>query len=417
MRIGKKDLISLTFVAILLFSGTAHAIDVSLNGFIQGNYAVDTTTSNPDNGDFKWAEERAQIKLDIGHEDFRLFSKTDMFYDHIDDDIDIEFRELYIDYLATSFDVRTGRQIITWGLGDLIFINDVFPKDYEAFFSGRPLEYLKIGVDGLKVGVYPDLVSIDVVLIPFFEENNFPSSSRFWIFDPLPMVAEKNEEEPATTLENTEVAIRLYRNIEGFDAALYYYRGFYRIPSVLPDNPMMPAGITLFYPERSVYGASLEGSTLNGVLSLEAGYYDSREDRDGSDPFIPNSSVRYLVGYQRQFWKDFTVGLQYYGEYMLEYSSFENNLPRGFPKQKRTTDLFTIRLTQFLMHQTLRFSFFSFWSLSDGDYLMNPEVKYKFTDSIWASVGALIFGGGEEWNQFGQFDKNDNLYVQMRYEF
>ena len=56
--------------------------------------------------------------------------------------------------------MRAGRQIITWGLGDLIFINDVFPKDYEAFFSGRPMEYMKKGVDGVKIGYYPSFCFI-----------------------------------------------------------------------------------------------------------------------------------------------------------------------------------------------------------------------------------------------------------------
>lgn len=89
----------------------------------------------------------------------------------------------------------------------------------------------------------------------------------------------------------------------------------------------------------------------------------------------------------------------------------------GFPEEKEWQDLFTVRLTHMFLHQTLKLSFFSFWSFSDGDYLLIPEVKYNFTDNIWAALGANIFGGGEEWNQFGGLDNNDNIYVQMRYEF
>ncbi len=356
------------------------------------------------------------MKIDVSTELIRLFSKTDFFFDHLDRDGDIEFRELYIDYGGEYFDLRVGRQIITWGLGDLIFINDIFPKDYEAFFSGRPLEYLKKGIDGLKVGLYPDFVSIDVVVIPFFEPNNFPRSERFRFFDPLAGI-DREEDKPDKKLENTEITIRIYRNLGDFELALYYYRGFFRNPSILPDNPAMPADLTIFYPERSVYGASLEGRALDGVLSLEVGYYDSRKDREGTDPMIPNSSTRFLVGYQRQFWEDFTVGMQYYGEYMHEYSDYLHNLPQGFPRKKRLTDLFTVRLTQLLRHQTLRLSFFSFFSPSDGDYLLNPEMRYSFSDSLWAAAGAMIFGGGEDWSQFGQFDRDDNIYLQVRYEF
>lgn len=401
----------------ILDSSPAFASDISLHGFVQGNYSFNAASSNPDGGDFKWAEERLQIKLDASKEPFHLFIKADGFFDHIDRKGDIELRESYIDYTAKNWDLRIGRQVITWGLGDLIFINDVYPKDYEAFFSGRPMEYLKKGIDGIKVGLYPAFVSFEFVAIPFFEPNNFPDPNRFWMYDPMPFITNREEKEPATKLENAELALRIYRDIAGFDASLYFYRGYFRQPWMMPDNPTTPARLTLFYPELSVYGASVQGRALDGVLSLEAGYYDSRQDRNGADPMTPNSQTRFLAGYQRQVWEDFTVGLQYYGEYMHDYSEYERNLPAGFPKERELHQLVTLRLTQFLIHQTLRLSFFSFWSPSDGDYMLNPEIKYNFSDQIWAAIGANIFGGGESWNQFGQLDKNDNVYIQIRYEF
>lgn len=404
-------------LALLLCVSSATASDISLHGFLQGNYSFDAVRSNPDGGDFKLAEERLQLKLDVSKEPLHLFLKADSFYDHIDRKADLELREGYIDYTASSWDMRTGRQILTWGIGDLIFINDFFPKDYAAFFSGRPLEYLKKGVDGVKIGAYPGFASFDLVIIPFFEPNKFPDTKRFWIFDPMSSITDREKQEPAVSLKNTEVAFRAYRDIAGYDAALYFYRGFIRQPSVMPDNPMMPTKLTLFYPKLSVYGASLQGKALDGVLSLEAGHYDFRQDRDGSDPMIPNAQTRFLIGYQRQLWEDFTVGLQYYGEYMHDYTAYRKTIPTGLPKENRLHDLVSVRLTQFLMHQTLRLSFFSFLSLSEGDYLLNPEIKYNFSDHIWTAIGANIFGGGEKWSQFGQLDKNDNVYFQIRYEF
>lgn len=411
-----KKLFYLMQIIIFIFSSPVAASDISINGFLQGNYSLGTKPS-PDGGDFKWAEERLQLKLDASKDSLRLFIKVDAFYDHIDEDAELELREGYVDYIAKNWDLRAGRQVITWGLGDLIFINDVFPKDYEAYFSGRPLEYLKKGVDSVKVGIYPGFASFELVLIPFFEPNNFPDSKRFWMFDPMPVITDRDEKEPTTNLQNTEIALRAYQNIAGFDASVYFYKGFFRQPWMMPDNPVTPAKLTLFYPKLSVYGASLQGRAFDGILSLEAGYYDSRQDRKGTDPMIPNSQTRFLLGYQRQMWEDFTTGLQYYTEYMHDYSDYKKNLPQGFPVEKKLHDLFTVRLTQFLLHQTLKLSLFSFYSPSYGDYMLNPEVKYNFSDHIWASVGANIFGGGKDWSQFGQLDRNDNIYLQVRYEF
>lgn len=403
----------------VLLSSDAIASDVSLHGFVQGNYSFSSRSSNPDGGDFKWTEERVQLRLDASKEPSKLFLKikADAFYDHIDEKAQIELREGYIDYIEKKWDLRAGRQIITWGLGDLIFINDVFPKDYEAFFSGRPMEYMKKGIDGAKIGLYPAFASFEFIAIPIFEPNNYPNAKRFYMFDPMPNVTNREEKDPPSNLENTEFAFRAYRDVAGFDAAVYLYRGFYRKPYMIPDDINNTTKITYHYPKLSVYGASLQGRALDGVLSFEAGYYDSRQDRAGTDYTAPNSQTKFLIGYQKQLWEDFTIGLQYYNEYMHDYSEYVKNQPSGLPKDRKLYQLVTVRLTQFLMHQDLRLGFFSFYSTSDGDYMLNPEVKYKFTDSVWGAVGANIFGGGEKWSQFGQLDRNDNIYLQLRYEF
>ena len=62
---------------LLTVAGPATGADFSLNGFAQGNYSSSIAGSNPDGGDFKWAEERIQRKLDAAKEPFHLLIKTD----------------------------------------------------------------------------------------------------------------------------------------------------------------------------------------------------------------------------------------------------------------------------------------------------------------------------------------------------
>jgi hypothetical protein len=388
----------------------------SLHGFVQGNYALDTDSANPDGRDSKLTEERAQLKFEADQGPLRLFVKTDLAWDHLDDEEDLELREGTVDYSSSNWDCKLGRQMVTWGLGDLVFINDVFPKDYEAFFVGRPLEYLKKGVDGVKIGLYPGFASFEVIAIPLFTANHFPDAKRFWLYDPLPGVINRQTVEPNSSLANTEVALRAYRDLAGLDLSLYGYRGFHRQPAMRTDSPSAPNRLTLWYPKLAVYGASLQGSALGGVVTLEAGYYDSRNDQDGRDPMTPNSQARFLTGYQRQFWEDFTVGIQYYGERMLNYGAYTATLPPGIPAEDRLHDMVSVRLTQLLRHQTVKLSLFTFWGLSSAGYLLNPEVKCNVTDQVWVALGVSLFGGGEPWTQFGQLDRNDSIYLQTRYE-
>lgn len=411
--------IRVLFLAILFtvfISSDVSAYEYSLHGFLEGNYSMNITEDNPDGKNFKWSEERVQIKFEAYQESFRLFVKEDAFYDNIERTGGTELREGYGDYSGRTWEVRAGRQIITWGLGDLLFINDVFPKDYNAFFSGRPLEYMKKGIDGVKIGVYPGYVSIELVAIPVFEPNTLPDARRFWMFDPLSAITNREEKRPSTTLENTETALRIYRDVVGFDTSVYFYRGYFRQPSAMPVDPGPPPTLKLFYPRLNVYGASLQGRALDGVLSLEAAYYDSREDQSGTNAMIPNSQSKYLVGYQRQLWEDFTLGIQYYVQYLHAYAQYTQSRPVNIPTEDRLRQLASIRVSQLLMHQTLKLSFFALYGMSDKDYLLNPEVKYNLTDAVWLALGANIFGGEKWWSQFGQQAKNDNVYLQARYE-
>lgn len=418
MNISKISFL-LLWVLLSAFCFPAFAEEVSLHGFAQGNYAGRITGEEPpgaEGGDFLLGEERLQIKLSGASEGSRFFLKSDFFRDAVSRATETDLREAYLDYGGGSFDLRLGRQVITWGVGDLLFLNDIFPKDFAAFFSGRPLEYLKIGSDAVKVDLFSDRLSAELVVIPFFQADRLPTPERFFLFDPFPGLP-RTTEEPRAEFENTELALRLYQSLLGFDASVYAYKGFFRTPGMRLDALLAPTRVTFFFPRLAVYGASGQGSALGGVVSLEGAYYDSLDDRAGRDPAIPNSMIKYLAGYQRQLWSDFTAAFQYYGEYLSDYGPYRASLPGGLPVQDRLRQLLTLRLTQLLRYQTVRLSFFAFYSPTDEDYYLIPEVRYSFTDALWGAVGGNVFGGRKKTTPFGQLDKNDNVYVTARYEF
>lgn len=395
---------------------------VEIHGFLLGDFSGRTTGARPAGArgsDFLLAEERLRLDASAWDEagEASLRAKTDLVHDAVAGELDLDLREAYLDYTAGSFDVRLGRQIVTWGVGDLLFINDVFPKDWVSFFSGRPLEYLKTGVDGLRARYSSGAVNAELLAVPFFTPDTIPAADRFFLFDPFSSVSTRTEELPATTYSNTELALRLFRQVGDFDVSAYAYRGFWRTPSLEPDSFLAPARVTVFYPPLSVYGASVQGSALDGVLSLEAGYYDSRGDRGGGDPLVPNSQARFLAGYQRQPWEDGTVGVQYYAEVMEDHGAYERTLPAGLRAQRQVRDIVTLRLEQLLAHQTWKLALMSFYSPADDDYLLQPQVTYLFSDSLSAAVGANLFGGQRNWSSFGQLDRNDNIYISVRFDF
>ena len=406
---------------VSMISVPARGADIETHGYLLLNYSARLQDERPaqSDSDFLLGEERLRLDLSAWSEtsDSSARFKGEVVHDSIDNETEIDVREAYLDTSGRRWDLRAGRQIITWGVGDLLFINDVFPKDWQSFFSGRPLGYLKTGVDSLRLRFNGQTLNAEWITIPFFTPDILPDPKRFFLFDPMASISDRQETEPSSTFDNIEQALRLYRRVGQFDIAGYVYQGFWRSPSARADSISSPTQLTLFYPRLNVYGASAQGNALGGILSLEVGYYDSRDDKAGDDPAIANSQSRFLMGYQRQLQQDLTLGLQYYAEIMQDHDRYQRSLPAGFPVQERYRDTITLRLELLLKHQTLRLTLFGFYSPGDEDYLLQPQAHYKLSDELGLTLGANLFGGKQDTSFLGQFDKNDNLYFSLRFDF
>ncbi|MEW6749389.1 MAG: hypothetical protein AB1505_00235 [Candidatus Latescibacterota bacterium] len=393
---------------------------LALHGFLLGLLSGRTTGEEPpDRGDYVLGESRLRLELGgaLGSASSSFLAKADLFHDGVAHQDGVEIREAYAAYAAGPLDLRAGRLIGTWGVGDLLFVNDVFPKDWESLFAGRPLEYLKPGVDGVQVRFSSSALNTEGFAIPFFTPDRLPSAARFVLGGPLAGLPAPRRELPVPRFRNAELALRIYRQVAGCDASLYAYRGFWRTPSLRVDSSAAPAAMAAFYPRLSVYGASAQRGLAAGAASLEAGYYHSRDDRGGSDPATPNSQWRLLAGYQRQVAADLTAGLQIYGEVMADYGAYRDSLPPPEPRQDRLRGVTSLRLTQLLRYQTWKLSLFAAYSPTDRDYFWQPEVSCRLSDNLGVWAGADVFGGNKETTLFGQFDRSDNGYLGTRFDF
>jgi len=314
-------------------------------------------------------------------------------------------------------DLKIGRQIITWGTGDLLFLNDLFPKDWVSFLIGRDEEYLKAPSDALMASFFSKWANLDLVYTPRFDHDRYISGERVTYYNPvLGGVTGRSDpltvDTPTGWFSDDELALRISHNVSGYEAAFYSYFGFWKSP-VGYD----PAGEVNTFPNLNVYGASLRTSLLGGIGNIEGAYYDSSQDRNGSDPYIPNSEYRLLLGYEREVVKEFTLAAQYYLEYMENYRVYEANLPEAAIKRDQARHLLTLRLTQLLLNQNLNLSLFAFYSPSDADYYLRPQVSYKVTDDWKVSCGANLFGGQDVHTFFRQYQNNSNVYAAVRYSF
>jgi len=363
-------------------------------------------------------ETRLQLNLSkaLDWANFRI--KSDFLYDGVVEGADIDLREANAQFTPFEFiDLKVGRQILTWGTGDYIFINDLFPKDYNSFFIGRGDEYLKAPSDAVKTSMYTKFFNLDFVYTPQFDPDRFIDGKRLSYFNPQlgRLAGEDAKVRPKKRdewFEDDEIALRLYRNIKGYDLAMYGYNGFWKSP--MGFDPQVGKAT---FPRLSVYGFSTRGKVWKGIGNIEAGYYDSRDDRSGKNPFVPNSQFRFLAGYEQELAKDFTAGVQYYLELMSDYGAYKRTLPPGSQAAEEYRHVITLRLTKLLMYQNLKLSLFTFYSPSDQDVYVRPNIHYNITDHWSAEAGANIFFGEKDHTFFGQFKDNTNVYLSLRWGF
>lgn len=415
----------------LLLAAPAPAMELAplaadLHGFVDARYGRRLQNDRHEQTE-SLEEARLQLELNRTGDWATLQFKTDLYYDAVvdQDTADLETGSGWFDLREANLlfsphplaDVKLGRQVLTWGTGDLLFINDLFPKDWQSFFSGRDVDYLKAPSDALLISVFPEWANIDLVYTPRFDADRYISGERISYWNPARDSHSGTEavarvSRPDDWFQNDEWSLRISRNLAGYELALYGYDGYWKSPVGFD----LDTGKASF-PRLRVFGASLRGNLGRGIASLESGYYDSLDDSDGTDPLVPNSEWRGLAGYEQELVRNLTGGVQYYVEAMQHYARYRDALSANATARDELRHVVTLRLTWQLLSQNLQLSLFNYWSPNDRDGYIKPVLEYKLTDAWQISAGANLFWGTDAHTFFGQFDNNNNLYAGVRYSF
>ena len=385
------------------------------NGFLEagigGRFSSDPLLDN--NNTLEDIRARLESEWQLGH--YKISLKADAGYDGVENDSFIDLRNLSIGFtLGESIDVAIGRQIQTWGTGDLVFLNDLFPKDFQSFFSGREDEYLKAPGNAIRLTKYSPSVNIDFVWTPTFESDNYLTGERYSFFSPQVggnVAPNFKALEPAQTLSNGELALRLFKTVESREYALYAYHGFFKQPNALTSS------LQATFAPLTAIGASLRQPLGVGLFKAEASWYNSRDDRNGSNPLVPNDQLRLLAGYEWEAKRNFTIGLQYYLEWTLDHEQLLANSPFPQFEPEESRHLLTNRLTWRAGMDKYTYSLFTFYSPSDGDYYLRPQFTYRHSDQWSLTAGGNIFGGGEPQTFFNQLQDASNAYLRLRYSY
>ncbi len=393
----------------------------SIQGFWEFRTGI-RTQDTPHQNDFSLAETRFNLEFQHQFNQVEVNLSADFIYDALTPthNINLETGAGWLDLRTanisfspfSALDLKIGRQILTWGTGDLVFINDLFPKDWNAFFLGRDVEYLKAPSDALKAAFFSEYVNLDLIFIPRFDADRSITGARLNYYNPQThAIAGQNAIIKTHRPTDSEWALRLHKIIGVNELAIYAYQGFWKIPAGF-DNFTN----TAIYPDLRTLGASIRRPIFKGIANFEIGYFDSQDDADGNNPLIDNSELRVLAAYEQEVLQDLSVGMQYYLSWMQDYHAYTDNMPANMHQRDETRQVITARITWLTHEQNLSWSLFSFYSPTGNDAYLRPKISYKLNDNWQLDLGGNFFIG-QQTSFFGQFQDNNNTYFATRFSF
>jgi hypothetical protein len=394
---------------------TVYAQNPDISGYVRNYTGMLTTGSN----DFSIVQNT--LNLDItGSKGNIAFKANPYVYQYFDKDLDWGIREAYLDLYIGNFDVRVGKQQIIWGKADGAFITDIVsPKDLREFLL-PDFEEIRMGVNAVKLDYYLKNNTFEFVWIPVFTETKLPEEKSIWFpqlqNQGIPVTFDHSNSEVDAKLENSELFLKYSLLSSAIDFELM--AGYMWDDDFSAHNTPQLDSITnnmngiLIKPEYhrlGVAGGSFSTSLGGTILRGEAAYYMDKHFSTSdfiNEGLVKKDYVHYLLGYDFSLF-DITMSVQLIQEYIIDYTDqiineeFENTA--------------TFLANKSFLRETLSLDLFAYIGLNNGDALIRPKATYSISDGLEILAGANLFIGDQ--GRFGQYDKNDMVFIKLKYSF
>jgi hypothetical protein len=352
------------------------------------------------------SELQAQIEASREFDRVVLRGKLDLTLDRVEDRARFDLRHATVELpIGRRGHLTLGRQVLTWGLGDLLFINDRFPKDYVQPLVGADDAYFKAPSNSLRWSAGFDPFNLDLAYTPVFTPDRYIDGERLGFHDPETDQRVGGQrlidaQRPPRRLANGELALRLHRTHGGIEYAVYGYRGFDKQPLARD-----PDGRPTFL-RRDSAGASLRAPWAGGIVSIEAGREWPQADPPPPADRRP-AQTSWLLGYERELRPRLTAGLQ-----LFEQRSDTDRDGVRLATRRQAS----LRLTWQALRDRLRISVIGLHSPSQHDHWLRATASYRFNDRWLAGLTANEFGGPAA-SPFGQLEPDSNLGLWLRRQF
>jgi hypothetical protein len=333
---------------------------------------------------------------------------------------DLQSWELYADIFGENLDLRLGRQQVVWGEADGLRMNDIInPQDFKEFILSDYIDS-RIPLWIVKFDYYRGDFTYEGVIIPEFRRDRFARRGSEWEFyqEPVPQwlrVTKKENKKPAKTFKNWEWGLRVFRTIKGWELSCSYFYTWEDLPTfhAIISRPLPELTIHPEHHRLHVFGFTYNKVIGPIVLRGEGSFYLnkyfrtlSRNDHDG---VVKHNFLFYMLGCDYHVRNNLDLNFQFVQRAISNYS---HHL-----LEEEIQNTFTVFLQSDFFHETLKPTILFIYNTSEGDCWISPKVSYDVTDRWQIALGADFFEGGSKDDFYGQFDRNDRIYFEIKFGF
>lgn len=308
-----------------------------------------------------------------------MFVSTNLVYNALLRDLSgFQLREAYAYWGNPHWDIRAGKQIISWGVADGLRVTDLIsPMDYTEFLA-QDYDDIRVPVGALRVRYLHNSWSLEAVAVPVAEFFKLPTDpANPWSLGILPL-----EVRPDPTVKNMEYGARFNCSLSGVDFSLMALRTWNKMPELQVDH--------IGYRRLSVVGGDISVPFGNFVFRGElADNIDDHGEHQGNA----------LAGLDWYPGNDWNLSVQ-----------FNQTFGAG-----EHTSLATLRVSKALLNNALTLSTFAYADVKDLGIFNRFSADWTATDQVHVILGYDLFYA--EKGMFLTYSHNSEVWIKLKYSF
>lgn len=404
----------LFFCLLMTFSVAAFAQDddgdfkVKVKGFADTYHAVRCDEPND------WMSSRTRLRgeLSLQKKNTEIFFSANAVYNSLISDYSgFKIRELFVSQTFGSFELRAGRQIITWGVADALRLSDIIsPMDYSEFLA-QDYDDIRIPENALRLKYSKNSFSAEALAVPVIETFDLPVDGRNpWAISISGNDSIITDNVPDLKIKNMEFGGRLQWFLSGVDFSVSALRTFNKMPVFLldyyPKNQLLVCNGN--YQRMTMAGFDFSVPLSKFVFRGEfAEYFDEAQQPALGQQIVSKNTANALLGVDIYPGNDWNISLQYAHKYIDHYTNDLNAY--------RNSGTATVRVSKELFRNTLNINTFAYIDVTDGGIYDRTTLDYAVNDMLHIALGFDYFNADK--GMFKMYDKNSEVFMKIKVSF